>query len=107
IAKPSPSNIRSESEIFSRQGIPEIPPFLREGAAVIDDAKKGKYTDIIQPGDIRGIVHSHSDWSDGSHSIEEMALGCIQKGYEYLVISDHSKTAAYANGLPEDRIRQQ
>ncbi len=62
---------------------------------------------MIQPGDIRAVIHSHSRWSDGSNTLEEMAAACIEKGYEYLVISDHSKSAFYANGLKEDRIREQ
>ncbi|MDT9156067.1 hypothetical protein RSW20_25360, partial [Escherichia coli] len=57
--------------------------------------------------DIKGIIHSHSTWSDGSTTLEEMARGCMDKGFEYLVISDHSKAAAYAKGLSEERIRQQ
>ena len=55
--------------------------------------------------DIKGIIHSHSQWSDGVNTMEEMAKACIEHGYEYMVISDHSKNAAYANGLTEDRIR--
>jgi DNA polymerase (family X) len=97
----------SEEEIFSSQKINHIPAFLREKATTIDKAKKSAFDNLIQPGDIRGIIHSHSDWSDGSHTIERMAKACIEKGYEYLVISDHSKSAAYANGLSEERIKQQ
>jgi DNA polymerase (family 10) len=62
---------------------------------------------VIQPGDVRAVIHSHSTWSDGSNTLEEMADACIQKGFEYLVISDHSKSAFYANGLKEDRIKEQ
>jgi len=62
---------------------------------------------IIQPSDIKSIIHSHSTWSDGSNTLEEMAAACIHQGFEYLVISDHSKSAFYANGLKEDRIREQ
>ena len=58
----------------------------------------------IQATDIKGIIHSHSTWSDGIHTIEEMAKAAINKGYEYLVISDHSKSAFYANGLSAERI---
>jgi len=57
--------------------------------------------------DIKAIIHSHSNWSDGSNTIEEMAKACIEKNYEYLVISDHSKSAFYANGLTEERIKEQ
>src|SRR5690606_20319075 len=62
---------------------------------------------VIQPGDIKGIIHSHSNWSDGSNTIEEMARACIDQGFEYLVISDHSKSAQYAKGLYPDRIKEQ
>ena len=62
---------------------------------------------LVQTRDIKGIVHSHSNWSDGLHTVEEMAKSCIDQGFEYLVISDHSKSAFYANGLSEERIREQ
>ena len=84
-----------------------IPAFLREKASIISKAKKEKFDNLIQPDDIKAIIHSHSDWSDGSNTIEQMANACIKKGYEYMVISDHSKSAAYANGLLEDRVKQQ
>ncbi|MBI3138745.1 MAG: DNA polymerase/3'-5' exonuclease PolX [Sphingobacteriales bacterium] len=97
----------AEEAIFEQAGIPFIPPCLRETAAIISHAQKNTLPALIQPGDIRSIIHSHSNWSDGSNSIEEMAKECIRRGLEYLVISDHSQTAFYANGLKEDRIREQ
>lgn len=97
----------SEEAIFTAIGIPYIAPALREQAKVIEHVKSNGDTPLIQSNDIKGIIHSHSDWSDGLHSIEVMAKACIDKGYEYLVISDHSKSAAYAKGLTEDRIREQ
>lgn len=57
--------------------------------------------------DIKGIIHSHSTWSDGIHTIEQMAKAAKEAGYEYLVISDHSKSAFYANGLEIERIAGQ
>ncbi|MBL7741613.1 MAG: DNA polymerase/3'-5' exonuclease PolX [Chitinophagaceae bacterium] len=93
--------------IFEKANLPYIPPFLRESAGIIEQAKKKILPELIQPGDIRSIIHSHSNWSDGSNTIEEMADECIKRGLEYLVISDHSKAAAYANGLTEERIREQ
>ena len=63
--------------------------------------------DVIQPKDITAIIHSHSKWSDGNNTIEEMAKAAIEKGLQYLVISDHSKTAFYANGLTEERLKAQ
>lgn len=96
-----------DEEIFLAAGIPVIPPCMREKASVIRLAQENRLPSLIQPGDIRGIIHSHSTWSDGSNTLEEMAQACIAQGFEYLVISDHSQTAAYANGLREDRIRAQ
>jgi DNA polymerase (family X) len=97
----------SEESFFANAKIPFIPPCLRETAIIIDQAKKNKLPNLIQPEDICSIIHSHSNWSDGSNTIEEMADECINRGHEYLVISDHSQTAFYANGLKEDRIKEQ
>lgn len=97
----------NDEAIFAEAKIPYIFPCLRETAGIIEQAKKKKLPQLIQAGDIRSIIHSHSNWSDGSNTIEEMADECIKRGYEYMVISDHSQTAFYANGLKEDRIREQ
>jgi DNA polymerase (family X) len=97
----------NDAVIFEQANIPYIHPALRENAAIIDKAKTGQLPTLIQPGDIKGIIHSHSTWSDGSNSLAEMAKACIERGLEYLVISDHSKAAFYANGLSEERIAQQ
>ncbi len=93
--------------IFSNAGLAFIPPFLRESASIIERAKKNNLPALLEPSDIKSIIHSHSNWSDGSNTVEEMANECIKRGYEYLVMSDHSKAAAYANGLTEERIREQ
>jgi DNA polymerase (family 10) len=96
----------SEEEIFTSVQLPYIQPAMREKASVLHNIKN--HTEpLIQPGDIKGIIHSHSQWSDGVHTIEEMAKACIDQGFEYLVISDHSKSAGYANGLNEERIKEQ
>jgi DNA polymerase (family X) len=97
----------NEAAIFSQAGISYIPPALRESATIIELAKKNKLPELIQPADVRSIIHSHSKWSDGAETIETMAEECIKRGLEYLVISDHSKTAVYANGLNEERIAEQ
>lgn len=96
-----------EDAIFSQVGIPPIPPCLRETVEIILTARQQGIPRLIQTSDIRSIIHSHSKWSDGSNTLEEMAAECIKRGLEYLVISDHSQTAFYANGLKEDRIREQ
>lgn len=100
-------NIYSDQDAFSAASIHYIPSFLREDPTIIEKAIKGSVTDIVQPTDIKSIIHSHSDWSDGTNTIEEMAKACIDKGFEYLVISDHSKSAFYANGLTEERVKAQ
>ncbi len=96
-----------EAAIFSNAGIPYIPAYLRETAEIITSAAKAPLSDTIKETDIKGIIHSHSNWSDGTNTVEEMAKACIARGYEYLVISDHSKAAAYAGGLSEEKIKEQ
>jgi len=110
-ASANPAAHTSEETLFAAAGLPFIPPFLREQRSVLETATLNPgstgASPFIQPGDIKAIIHSHSTWSDGSNTLEEMAAACIQQGFEYLVISDHSKSAFYANGLKEDRIREQ
>ncbi|MEO8583156.1 MAG: helix-hairpin-helix domain-containing protein [Flavitalea sp.] len=107
ISKEEDFEFSSEEEIFKRYALFPVPPYLRETSGIIEKARTENFKNIIQPGDIKGIIHSHSDWSDGSNTIEQMAKACIEQGYEYLVISDHSKTASYANGQPDEKIQQQ
>lgn len=106
-AKSKKSTFKSEEEIFKSRGLHVIPPFLREKANVISKAAKNSFDDLISPADIKGIIHCHSDWSDGSNTIEQLAKACIKEKYEYMVITDHSKSAGYANGLSEERLKQQ
>lgn len=96
-----------EKELFRAAGLNFIPPYLREKKTIIEKAKKKEFKEILQTKDIKGLIHSHSTWSDGAHTLEDMADELIRLGFEYLVISDHSKAAYYANGLDETRIRQQ
>lgn len=98
----------SEDEIFKEAGLSYIPPFLRESASILTQAKNNvDYSDLIQVKQIKGLIHAHSNWSDGAYTIEQMAEELINLGFEYLVISDHSKAAYYANGLTEQRIKEQ
>lgn len=101
---PLDRNYGDEAAIFAEAGVSYIPPFLRETQAIIQKAKEGNLPVPIEFPDVRAVIHSHSKWSDGVNSIEEMAVAAKEKGYEYLVISDHSKSAFYANGLDEKRI---
>ena len=100
-------NYKSEDEIFNRANICPIAAYQRETAINVHAAKNNDLASVIETDQIAGIIHCHSNWSDGNNTIEEMALAAINKGYQYLVISDHSKSAFYANGLHEDRIRAQ
>lgn len=93
----------SEEAIFTKAGLPFIPACLREGAGEIALAAN-TLPELIQTGDIKGIIHSHSQWSDGLQSLEDMAKAARDQGFEYLVISDHSRSAFYANGLQPERI---
>jgi DNA polymerase (family 10) len=100
--------LNTEEEIFEAAGLSYIPSFLRESASVFTKAKNTTgFSDLIQPNEIKGLIHSHSNWSDGAYTIEQMATELIKLGFEYLVISDHSKAAYYANGLTEQRIKEQ
>lgn len=102
-----PEQAQSEEDIFSQNQLAYIPPSLRESAKVLEQAKTHSLPQLIGPSDIKGIIHSHSTWSDGVNTLEEMAIATRDKGYEYLVISDHSQAAFYANGLFPERIVQQ
>ncbi|NCI46560.1 DNA polymerase/3'-5' exonuclease PolX [Sediminibacterium soli] len=97
----------TEDMIFAQAGLPLIPVYLRETAATLLSAKKQPLPEVIQPEDITGIIHCHSNWSDGADDLAAMAKAAKQKGLQFLVISDHSKTAFYANGLSEERILAQ
>jgi DNA polymerase (family 10) len=101
------TNNPDDAQYFTAANITWIPPFLRETVTIITTAQQNQLPVVIQPGDIKGIIHNHSNWSDGTNTIEEMAQALIAKGMEYLVISDHSKSATYANGLTEQRIAEQ
>lgn len=101
-----PESPEDEAAIFEHNQLPYIVPALRERPEILE--KTAEYLpELIQPKDIKGIIHSHSTYSDGQHTLEQMAKAAKEKGYEYLVISDHSQAAFYANGLSPERIIQQ
>lgn len=103
-----PVNPESEEEIFTHNNLPYIPAMMREDAAILQSPTLTEtINNLIRPTDIKGIIHSHSTWSDGVHTLEEMAKAAIDKGYEYLVISDHSQTAVYAEGLKPEKVAAQ
>jgi DNA polymerase (family X) len=98
----------SEAEIYRALGLPFIAPELREGEGEIDVAMSGAMPDtLVTEADIRGLVHCHTVYSDGQHTVEQMARAADALGMEYLTITDHSPSAAYAGGLSVDRLRAQ
>jgi DNA polymerase (family 10) len=96
-----------EATILQTAGIPFIPACRRENATIITHYKLHKDLPSIKENDIKGNIHCHSNWSDGVHTLEHMANAVIKKGLEYMGISDHSKSAFYANGLTEERVLAQ
>jgi DNA polymerase (family X) len=97
----------NEAAIFSYYNIQYIEPSRRDSLQHLDIAIDKKLPNIIVEKDIKGIIHSHSKWSDGSNSLLEMATAAQKIGYQYLVISDHSKTASYAQGLQVEQVLAQ
>lgn len=99
---------KSEAEIYELAGLPYIEPELREFHGEFKLAETNSLPNLIQYSELKGSLHNHSTWSDGVHSLEEMALFCKNElKLEYLGICDHSKSAFYANGLNETRLAAQ
>lgn len=98
---------KDEAALFAALDLACIPPELREGAGEIEWAERGPLPDLVRMADLKGTLHVHTTWSDGRHSVLEMARAAQALGYAYIGICDHSKAAAYANGLNEDRVRGQ
>ncbi|HEX9908800.1 MAG TPA: DNA polymerase/3'-5' exonuclease PolX [Thermoplasmata archaeon] len=98
---------QTEKDVYDVLGLPLVPPELREDSGEIDAAKKGQLPSLVEPSHIRGDLHVHSEWSDGTGSIAEIAAEAASRGYEYVVISDHSQSLKITNGLTPDRLRKQ
>ncbi len=103
----SKADFSSDQNFFRSIHSSFIPTPLRENKELFEWIIKNGTPELIQTKDIKGIIHAHSNWSDGAATIEEMASALKQRGLEYLVISDHSKTAFYANGLSIERLKEQ
>lgn len=101
-------NVQDEKEIYLQAHLDYIEPELREGLDEIEKASNHTLPNLINFADIKGSLHNHSTWSDGVHTLEEMARYCKETlNLSYLGICDHSRTAVYANGLKEERVLQQ
>ncbi|MEY3812780.1 MAG: hypothetical protein RI910_848 [Verrucomicrobiota bacterium] len=98
---------KNEEEVFQALGLPWIPPELREGNGEIDAAEAGQLPKLVQLSDLRGVFHNHTTESDGDHTLDQMAAAAEAHGWEYLGISDHSKSSFQAGGLDEARLAKQ
>jgi DNA polymerase (family 10) len=97
----------TEAEAYAFLGLPFIEPELREDTGEIEAALAGRLPALITLGDLRGDLHSHTDWSDGVHSIEVMAEAARRRGHAYQVLTDHTQSLAIARGLTPDRVEEQ
>jgi DNA polymerase (family X) len=98
---------RTEEDVYATLDLPCFPPEMREARREFDWARAGQLPRLVELGDIRGDLHCHSTWTDGTASIAEMAEAAKARGLKYLAITDHSKRVTMVNGLDADRIRQQ
>lgn len=102
-----PHPMSTEEEVFAFLGLDFIAPALREDLGEVDAAASKVLPKLVDTKDIRGVLHMHTTASDGNCSIEQLCDQALALGYEYIGISDHSKAAFYANGLNEERLRDQ
>jgi len=103
-----PAELNADAVVYQQLGIQYIPPELREDTGEIEAALKDRLPEeLIDLKDIQGMVHCHTTYSDGKHSIEEMARAAEQMGMKYITITDHSPTAFYAGGVELDRLHRQ
>src|SRR6478609_3562707 len=96
-----------ETEIYLALGLPFIDPELREGRGELELALKGKLPKLVNHQDLRGILHCHTDSSDGTETLETMARATRRRGLEYFGVADHPKSAHYAGGLSIEEVAQQ
>jgi DNA polymerase (family X) len=98
----------SEEAFYASMGVAFVPPELRFRVEhLTDTALQERLTNLAHREQMRGLLHVHTTWSDGKHTVRQMADAAYERGYEYIAICDHSKTAVYANGLNEERVKQQ
>src|SRR5262245_34427673 len=98
---------RTEAEVYAAVGLPWIPPELREDTGEIEAAAAGSLPPLLEIGHIRGDLHAHTDWSDGHHPLEELVAAAEARGYEYIIVSDHSRSTTIARGLGPEPLRAQ
>ncbi|HEX7547475.1 MAG TPA: DNA polymerase/3'-5' exonuclease PolX [Candidatus Methylomirabilis sp.] len=95
-----------EEDVYRAVGLPFIPPELREDAGEIEAALADRLPTLVALADIRGDLQLHTTWSDGAHSLADLAAGVQAKGYQYMAVTDHSKSVTVAKGMDEARVVQ-
>jgi DNA polymerase (family 10) len=93
-----------EEDIYRALELPLIPPVLREDRGEIEAAVEGRLPELVQVADVRGDLHMHTTWSDGAQTTREMVEAAIAQGYDYVAITDHSKSLGVAGGLSEEDL---
>jgi DNA polymerase (family X) len=103
-----PLPVKTEADIYRQLGLPYLPPEVREDEGEVEAAAEGDaFADLVTEDDVKGLVHCHTVYSDGKHTVEQMARAAEAMGMQYITITDHSPTAHYAGGLPLDRLKRQ
>lgn len=97
---------KNEEDVYARLGMQYIPPEMRENMGEIELAQQKKVPELIGYDAIHGDLHTHTNWSDGANTTEEMVMRAVELGYEYYAITDHSKSDVIANGLNEKRVKE-
>ena len=96
-----------ETAVYDALGLVFVPPELREGGGEIEAARDGALPELVERGDLQGLVHIHTTWSDGRVTIEGMATAARERGFAYIVVCDHSRSTSIAGGLSIDDLRRQ
>ena len=97
----------TEEDVYGALGLPFIPPELREDTGELEAAREGRLPGLVESRDLRGDLHDHTDWSDGHHELERLVAAAEARGYEYIIVSDHSRSLTIAGGLSVDELRAQ
>ena len=97
----------TEEHVYRALNMPFIPPELREGEGEVALARARRLPELIKQNHLHGLLHCHTDFSDGGNTLEEMAEATRKRGYHYFGVADHSHSAGYAGGLSIDEVQEQ
>jgi DNA polymerase (family 10) len=96
----------TEEDVYRAVGLPLVPPEIREDGGEIEAALENRLPELVRLNDIRGDLQLHTTWSDGAHTLADLAVGVRAKGYQYMAVTDHSKSATVAGGMGETQVVQ-